>query len=104
MGRINYLWVVVFLAVMVFLLSTASMFTSSYIANRFGRWNKGATVAGFVNGGAAIGIVTANMLFTALADNNGWHFTIKVWVFMMVGAILLSLVFLYIWTKFLKKK
>ena len=103
-GKISYIWIVVFLAVMVFILSTASMFTSSYIAGRFNKWNMGATVAGFVNGGAALGIVVANMLFTAIADSNGWLFTIKIWIFIMAGAIILSLIFLSIWTKFLKKR
>lgn len=103
-GKVNYILIIVFLAIMVFLLSCASMFTSSYIAGKFGRWNMGATVAGFVNGGAALGIVLANMLFTAIADNNGWLFTIRVWIFMMLGAIILSIVFLFIWTKFLKKR
>jgi len=102
-GRVNYLWIIVLLTILVFLLSTASMFTSSYIAGRFGKWNMGATVAGFVNGGAALGIVLANMLFTAIADKNGWLFTIKVWIFMMAAAILLSIAFLYFWSKFLKK-
>ena len=102
-GEVHYIFIIVFLAVMVFLLGTASMFTSSYIAGRFGKWNMGATVAGFVNGGAALGIVLANTLFTAIADKNGWLFTIKVWIFVMLGAILLAIIFLCIWTKFLKK-
>ena len=49
--------IIVFLAIIVFVLNVASMFTSTYIASRFGKWNMGATVAGFVNGGAALGIV-----------------------------------------------
>lgn len=101
-GRINYIAIISFLAITVFLLSLACMFTSSYIAGRFGKWNMGATVAGFVNGGAALGIVLANTLFTAIADRNGWLYTIRVWIFMMLGTILFSLVFLYKWTKFLK--
>ena len=64
----------------------------------------GATVAGFVNGGAALGIVLANMLFTALADAFGWIFTIKVWIFMLMGAIVLSIIFLSVWTRFLKRR
>ena len=103
-GKVSYIWIVIFLAIMVFLLSTASMFTSSYIAGRFGKWNMGATVAGFVNGGAALGIVLANMLFTALADAFGWLFTIRVWIFMILGSIALSIVFLTFWTRFLKKR
>ena len=44
------------------------------------------------------------MLFTAIADVGGWIYTIKVWVVLMAVAILLSLVFLYIWTRALKKR
>ena len=64
----------------------------------------GATVAAFVNGGAALGIVVANMLFTAIADSCGWFFTIKVWIFIMAAAILLCIAFLAVWTRFLKKR
>ena len=102
-GKVHYAFIVVFLTAMVFLLSTASMFTSSYIAGRFSKWNMGATVAAFVNGGAALGIVFANTAFTAIADAFGWLFTIKVWIFMLLVAIILSIIFLSIWTKFLKK-
>ena len=63
----------------------------------------GGTVAAFVNGGAAFGIVVANMLFTALADSKGWTATIEIWIFLMLFSIVLSVVFLFIWTKFLKR-
>ena len=63
----------------------------------------GGTVAAFVNGGAAFGIVVANMLFTALADSMGWTATIEIWIFLMLFSIVLSVVFLFIWTKFLKR-
>jgi hypothetical protein len=43
------------------------------------------------------------MLFTAIADGYGWFFTIKIWVILMAVLILLSGVFLVIWTRFLKK-
>ncbi len=102
-GKINYIFIVVFLALIVFILSTASMFTSSYIANRFNKWNLGASVAGFINGGAALGIVVANMLFTALADKWGWHFTISIWVILALVSIFFAFVFLCVWNRFLKK-
>jgi OPA family glycerol-3-phosphate transporter-like MFS transporter len=102
-GKINYLFIVAFLALIVFILSTASMFTSSYIASRFNKWNLGASVAGFINGGAALGIVVANMLFTALADRWGWYFTISVWVILVAVSILLAGIFFVVWTKFLRK-
>ncbi len=102
-GRVHYFAIVVFLSLTVYILNTASMFTSSYIGGRFNCWNRGGSVVAFVNGGAALGIVLANMLFTAIADGHGWLFTIKVWVALMAALILLSAIFLVIWTKFLKK-
>lgn len=47
----------------------------------------GTTVAGFDSCDAAFRIVVANMLFTAIADVKGWIFTIRVWIFIMLGAI-----------------
>lgn len=102
-GRVHYFAIVVFLSLTVYILNTASMFTSSYIGGHFNAWNKGGSVVAFVNGGAALGIVLANMLFTAIADGYGWFFTIKIWVILMAVLILLSGVFLVIWTRFLKK-
>ena len=57
----------------------------------------------FVNGGAALGIVLANMLFTAIADAHGWLFTIRLWVVLMAVLILLCVIFLAVWTKVLKQ-
>ena len=102
-GKIHYIFIVAFLAIMVFFLSAASMFTISFVGGRFNRWNMGATVVGFVNGGAALGIVVANILFTAIADKKGWHATIEVWIILMALSILLAVIFFAVWTRFLKK-
>ncbi len=102
-GKVHYLVIVGLLAIMSFLSSTIGMFAMSYIAGRFNRFNMGATVVGLLNGGAAFGMVAANLIFTAIADNFGWTVTIISWICVMAAVALLSIVFLFIWTRFLKK-
>ena len=102
-GQIGYWFIVVLLALMVFFMNGASIFTSSYIAAKYAKWGKDATLAGIMNAAASLGIVIANMLFTAIADATGWAFTIIVWICIMVCTILMCLLFLPMWTKFCKK-
>lgn len=102
-GTVHYLVIVGLLAIMSFLSSTIGMFAMSYIAGRFNKFNMGATVVGLLNGGAAFGMVAANLIFTAIADNCGWTVTIISWICVMAAVVLLSIVFLFIWTRFLKK-
>ena len=102
-GKVHYLVIVAFLAIISFFLSAIGMFALSYIAGRFNRLNMGATVVGFLNGGAALGMVAANLVFTAISDNFGWTVTIISWICVMSAVILLSAVFLFIWNKFLNR-
>ena len=102
-GKVHYLVIVALLAIISFFLSTIGMFAMSYIAGRFNRFNMGATVVGFLNAGAAFGMVAANLVFTAIADNFGWTATIVSWICVMAGVIALSAVFLLVWNKFLNR-
>ena len=102
-GKVHYLVIVGILTFISFILSIISMFAMSYISRRFNRFNMGATVVGFLNAGAALGMVAANLIFTAIADNFGWTVTIICWIGVMAGAVLLSAVFLIIWNKFLER-
>ena len=86
----------------VMFLHSCTHFSTSYIAARFNKYGKGATVAGILNASASLGIVLANTLFPGLADSVGWHGTVVVWVVMMSVAMLLVLLYLPMWTKFLK--
>ena len=102
-GKVHYLVIVGLLTIISFILSIIGMFALSYISRRFNRFNMGATVLGFLNAGAALGMVAANLIFTAIADNFGWTVTIISWIGVMAGAVLLSAVFLIIWNKFLER-
>jgi len=102
LGKIDYRIMVVILSFIVMFMNSCTLFTTSYIAARFNKYGKGATVAGILNASASLGIVLANTLFPGLADSVGWQGTVVVWVVMMCIAAILVLIYLPLWTKFLK--
>ena len=99
-GKINYWFIVAALALEVLLMSGAGLFTTSFIATRFNKWGKGATVAGLINCLASLGIVATNVVFTAIAESIGWQMTAAVILSMMVLAAVLALITVPIWNKF----
>ena len=103
-GKINYMLIVICLALIVMLMSSAGYFTTTYISIRFNKWGKGATVSGIFNCLASLGIVAANIVFTAMADNFGWIFTIKSWVIMGIAGTVLACAAIPLWAKFIKKQ
>ena len=104
LGRLDYRIMIVVLAFIVMAMNSCALFTTSYIAARFNKYGKGATVAGILNASASLGIVLANTLFPGLADGVGWYGTVVVWVIMMAIALMLTIAFVPLWTRFLKKR
>jgi MFS family permease len=102
-GRINYWIMIALLSLIVMFMSSVSLFTTSYIAAKFNRYGKGATVAGILNAMASLGIVVAYTLFPGLADFVGWKMTIVAWMVILAIAAVLSFMFLVFWSQFLKK-
>ena len=101
-GKISY-WVIILSTSMIVLCTSgAGLFSTSFIATRFNKWGKGATVAGILNCLACLGIATANLCFTSLADSIGWSAIAMVCVALLVGALVLSLLAVPLWTKFKK--
>lgn len=103
-GKLDYRLMVVVLALIVMAMNACALFTTSYIAARFNKYGKGATVAGILNASASLGIVLANTLFPGLADLVGWYYTVLVWVIMMGVALAFTVAFVPFWTRFLKKR
>lgn len=104
LGKISYIIMIIVLALIVMLMGAISLFTTSYIATRFNRYGKGATVAGIMNAAASLGIVVAYTLFPGIADAVGWLGTVTVWACVIAVATFLSIVFVPLWTRFLKKR
>ena len=104
-GQISYWMIVVLLALIVMMMGAGTLFTTSFIAARYNAYGKGATVAGILNCFASLGIVAANTVFTAIAESDGgWIATIIVWIVMMAAALVLSLILIPIWDRFLKRR
>ena len=103
-GNISYWLIVVLLSLIVLFMSAGTLFTTSFIAARFNKYGKGGTIAGILNCFASLGVVTANTLYTGLADNLGWYITIATWIVLMAVALVVSIITVPIWAKFLKRR
>lgn len=105
LGRINYLVVLVLIAIIVMLMGGGTVFTTSYIAARYTKYGKGATVAGILNCVASLGVVMSNVTFPAIAEATGnWTSTVLVWIIFMTVALVLSIIGIPIWSRFIKNK
>ena len=103
-GRVHYVVLVIALALFVWITGMAGFFSFSLISARFGKWGRGGTLAGIFNALAALGIVIANSIFTAIVEATSWFTTSVVWVCMMLFIMALSAVLIRIWTRFIKKE
>ncbi|MBO7341708.1 MAG: hypothetical protein J6U87_03400, partial [Clostridia bacterium] len=100
-GKVHYWWIVIFLSFLVLMMNATALFTN-YIAARFNKWGKSATLAGAFNMMAALGIVVSNFVFTRIVDNFGWMATIWVWVVLLVLSNILLWVIAPMWKRFLR--
>ena len=108
-GKISYWWIVLFLSILVLMMS-ATLLLSSYIAARFNKWGKGATLASAINMMSSLGIVISNLVFTRVVDAfgsdkaAGWTAVIWIWVVLLVLSNVLLFVIAPLWKKFLRTK
>ncbi len=98
---VHYWWIVVFLSFFVLLMNAASLFTN-YIAARFNKWGKSATLAGAFNMMTSLGIVVSNFVFTRIVEGFGWTATIWVWIVLLAIANILLWIISPLWKKFLR--
>ena len=104
LGKVHYVWMIAFLAVIALLMGATTIFTMTYIAARFGKWGKGATVAGAMNCTASIGVVVANSVSPMLADAFSWRVVTIFWICLIALTLFLALILVPIWTKFWRKQ
>ena len=102
-GKMHYVLIVIFISLVVLMANGAALFTS-YIAARFNKWGKSATVAGIFNALAALGIVISNFVFTRVAERFDWITTIEIWIILLIVSILLLFVINPMWKRFLKNQ
>ena len=105
LGKVNYIIIVVLIAFIVMLMGGGTVFTTTYIAARYTKYGKGATIAGILNCVASLGVVAANTGFPAIAEQTGtWSATVAVWIALMSIALMLIIVGIPIWSKFIRNK
>ena len=104
LGKVHYVWMIVLLGILALLLGATTIFTMTYLAARFGKWGKGATVAGALNCTACIGTVVANSVSPMLADAFSWRVVTLFWIVLLAVTLLFVIVFVPIWTRFWKKQ
>ena len=100
-GKVHYWWIVAFLSLLTLCMNALGLLTN-YIAARFNKWGKSATLAGAMNMMASLGIVVSNFVFTRISEGFGWNVTIWVWVILLVIANVLLWIVAPMWKKFLR--
>ena len=101
-GQINYWVILIVMSLVELLMTAAGFFATTLIPARFNKWGKGGTIAGIMNALAALGIVAANSISTAIAESFGWVVMLISWLVLMVLCAVLSLVTVPMWKRFLK--
>lgn len=100
-GKVHYFWIVAFLSLLTVCMNALGLLTN-YIAARFNKWGKSATLAGAMNMMASLGIVTSNFVFTRVVERFGWRITIWIWVILLLCANVLIWIITPMWKRFLK--
>ena len=101
-GSIKIFFIVASLT-LVCIISSALTLQFSYISRTFAVFGCVGTLSGLFNCAASLGIMAWNFVFTRVADSHGWGATTKLWLFIMIGELIICLVAIPIWKKFLKK-
>lgn len=101
-GSVNYWVILVVMALVEMLMTAAGFFATTLIPARFNKWGKGGTIAGIMNALAALGIVAANSVSTAIAEAFGWVVMLASWLVLMVLCAILSFITIPMWKRFLK--
>ena len=101
-GSVSYWLVLIAYALVIMLMAGMGLLTTTYISAHFNKWGKGSTSAGILNCAASLGVVFSNLVFTRTADSIGWDGTINLWVALMSVGVLISIITVPIWNRFLR--
>lgn len=103
-GKIHYIWLLAALGVAVVMLSSAGPFSLSYASVRFEEYGKIGTVSGILNAGGSIGCVLASYVFAKMSEVMSWQNVVKSWVGLIALCIVLCMIILSRWSKFIHEK
>ena len=100
-GRLDIAIIIASLSVSM-LSFAASAVVFHRISRAFAPYGCAATVSGIFNCMASIGLVLSNFFFTRFSDNFGWSFTTQFWFVLMALALVLCIIAIPFWKKFVK--
>ncbi len=102
-GKLNVYLIILVISAINMISSMMSIVDTVYIASRFSKTGRVATVSGFINAMAALGIVMSNYVFLRIADNMGWNAVTVSWMCFAVAAFVISAAAIVPWKKFIEK-
>lgn len=97
------LFIIMGALVLIMIAVSATTISFSYISKAFERYGCSGTISGIFNCMAALGIVLANYVFTGIAESFGWGVTTRSWLVLAVISLLLTLLTIPMWKRFLRK-
>ena len=102
-GKLHYLFVLAGLSIAVAFVHSAAPLAGSFAAMRFNSYGRGGTVSGIINATAAIGNVVASYVFAKIAEFAPWSSVVLIWIIGMVISVILCIVIIPLWNKFINK-
>ena len=102
-GYIHYVWILVALSASVMLIHSAAPFSQSFIALRFGKYDRAGTVSGVINATASAGNILASYIFARMSEFMPWQGVAISWFVIVAICCLLCVVVLPRWTKFIRE-
>ena len=102
-GYIHYVWILVALSTSVMMIHSAAPFSQSFVALRFGKYDRAGTVSGIINATASTGNILASYVFARMAEFMPWQGVAVSWFVTVAICCLLCVAVMPRWTKFIQK-
>lgn len=103
-GKIHMLTSIILLSVFTTIMLGVNYITITVLPVRFAKYNRASTVSGLLNSVTYIGCAVSNFGFGFLSDQIGWQKTIGVWVMISILAVIICLLSLKNWNRFINSK
>ena len=101
-GKIGLIWLILSLTLLMVITGAMTVFFS-FVSKAFEKFGCVATVSGSMNCMASLGIVISNYVFAKLADSFGWGFTTQCLLGIAIAALILGIIVIPIWKRFMTK-
>ena len=103
-GKFHYFTILALLSVAVAFTQGANPFTNSFAAARFTIYGRGGTISGILNAVAAVGNIFASYAFPRMSESMPWNAITAIWGISIIGAIVLAVCMIKLWTSFIERE